>query len=380
MPGSRHLLVVDDEPLALKYFERTFGEQYRIHTTPSVEEAVILLETHGAKIGVVVSDQRMPGGSGLDLLTHVRGRFPETVGILTTAYSDVEVLVRAINSGAVFSFVSKPWNLDELEQTLRRAFASRRERIRLRAAREGSSSRSDFTPLDHSIAKAGFIASKIGHYVNNAFCPVTYLIDQLIANHRTSDALPLDFLKGLKKHIAEVSSTLGELEKASGNLSKAAFSPVNLESILDEVMRETAFMRERKRMSVELDVRGGIPEVRGEALQIEKMCRFMMAEELVSLPVGSRVSVRLSCEESDERGRCAKLEFEDYVPLGRGLSEDHLLHPFHLRGADPKEFGVFLVSCYFIARNHGGRLSTQVKHESGLIYSILLPENRPSFS
>jgi two-component system probable response regulator PhcQ len=375
MPDSRQLLVVDDEPLALKYFQRTFGNSYKIHTASSVQEALAVLDVLGGAIGVVVADQRMPGDNGLALLTHVQEHHPETVGILTTAYSDVGVLVQAINTGAVFSFVSKPWNLDELAKTLDRAVASHFDRMALRVA--GPSIHPATASLDHSITEAAIIASRIGHYVNNAFCPVTFLIDQLIANHRTPGSLPLDFLKGLKKHIAEVSATLGELEQASGEYMESSCTPINLECILDRVLQETSFMREQKRLSIEVNARAAIPKINGNALQIEKMCRFMIAEELVSLPADSRLSVRLSCEETRECGPCAKLEFEDYVPLGRGMSENKLLHPFRLRGGDPKEFGVFLTSCYFIARNHGGRLSTRVKRDAGLIYSIQLPTIEP---
>jgi two-component system probable response regulator PhcQ len=375
MPDSRQLLVVDDEPLALKYFQRTFGNTYKVHTASSVQEALSVLDRLGGAIGVVVADQRMPGESGLVLLTHVREHYPETVGILTTAYSDVGVLVQAINTGAVFSFVSKPWNLDELAKTLDRAVASHFDRTALRMAEQ--SIHPSTASLDHRITEAGIIASRIGHYVNNAFCPVTFLIDQLIANHRTPGSLPLDFLKGLKKHIAEVSTTLAELEQASGGHVSSSCAPVNLECILDRVLQETSFMREQKRLAVDVNARASIPKIHGNALQIEKMCRFMIAEELVSLPADSRLSVHLSCEESFHRGPCAKLEFEDYVPLGKGLSENKLLHPFHLRGGNPKEFGVFLTSSYLIARNHGGRLSTRIKLDAGLIYSILLPAIEP---
>lgn len=375
MPAGLHLLVVDDESLAVKYFQRTFEGRYQVHTAHSVRAAISVLDSFGGAIGVVVADQRMPGENGLALLAHVQKHFPETVGILTTAYSDVGVLVKAINTGAVFSFVSKPWSLDELAETLERAFASHVERMTLRMA--GQAACPSAASLDHSITEAGVIASRIGHYVNNAFCPVTFLIDQLIANHRTPGALPLDFLRGLKKHIAEVSATLGELEQASSNYAKGSCAPVNLKTILDRVLQETSFMREQKRLSVDVNARAAIPNINGNALQIEKMCRFMIAEELVSLPPDSRLSVHLSCEESLHRGPCAKLEFEDYVPLGKGLSENKLLHPFHLRGSDPKEFGVFLTSCYFIVRNHGGKLTTRIKSDAGLIYSILLPTIEP---
>lgn len=378
MPRKNSVLVVDDEPLALKYFERMFQDRYEVLCAPSARIATRILETHGEAIGVVLSDQRMPGGSGLELLVHVRDRFPATIGLLTTAYSDAATLVQAINTGAVFSFVSKPWEMKELEHTLVRAFANRKDRIRMATPSGLKLAEATAESLEHSIAKAGFIAAKIGHYVNNAFCPVTFLIDQLIANHRASESLPLDFLEGLRKHIADVSSTLRELEETRGRLSPSSFSPVDVGAILGGVLQETAFMREQKKLRLETDFQSPLPTVRGVPQQIEKMFRFMIAEQLVSLPPESLVSVRLSTGKSGATNRHVKLDFEDYVPVSRGISEETLLQPFHVRGSDPKAFGVFLISCYFIARNHGGGLSTRVKKESGLIHSIILPCQRDS--
>lgn len=370
------LLVVDDEPLALKYFAKLFGGRHRIHTASSVGEALGILESNRGEIGVVVSDQRMPCGSGLDLLKHVHSHFPEIVGVLTTAYSEVDTLVQAINAGAVFSFVSKPWKIDELESSLAKAVSAHADRV---LARKLTPAGLHGPFLDHSIATAGFIASKIGHYVHNAFCPVSYLIDQLIENHRTSESLPLDFLKGLKKHVTDVVSTLRELEKVNGIVTPESFSTIDIEQVLDGVLKETSLMREQKQLLLETQITGLIPPVRGIAPQIEKMFRFMIAEELVSLPSGSRVSVRVSSEEKKEQGPCVRLEFEDYFPLEKGMSAEKLLHPFQLRGPDPRQFGVFLTSCYFIARNHGGRLTTEIKNNAGLVYSILLPTNATGF-
>lgn len=377
MCQSSSILIVDDEPLALKYFVKLFGGRFGVHAASSVGAALGILESHAGEIGIVVSDQRMPGGCGLDLLKHVRSHFPETVGILTTAYTEVDTLVQAINAGAVFSFVSKPWRMEEMECALERALAAHKERVLARTHQTAGPSHPPV--LDQSIASAGFIASKIGHYVHNAFCPVSYLIDQLIENHRTCESLPLDFLQGLKKHVTDVVSTLRELEKVNRAVSSETFSTINMEQVLDGVLRETSLMREQKQLRIETQIQGLIPLVRGVAPQIEKMFRFMIAEELVSLPPGSRVSVRLSSEEKQDRGPCVKLEFEDYFPLERGMSAENLLHPFHLRGPDPKQFGVFLTSCYLIARNHGGRLTTEIKNDDGLVYSILLPTNATGF-
>jgi two-component system response regulator AtoC len=101
---------------------------------------------------VIVSDQRMPGMSGIELLRRAKELRPDAVGILLTAYADLDVLVDAINSGAVERYIQKPWDSKELAVILRQAitsFATVRENQRLReqlAQYAGTSSASSATP------------------------------------------------------------------------------------------------------------------------------------------------------------------------------------------------------------------------------------------
>jgi len=107
------VLFVDDEPSILRSVERTFQDtDLRILTADSAEKALeILLQE---KIAVVVSDNRMPGMSGIDLLTRVRTLSPDTVRIMMTAFADLQTAIAAINNSEVFRFVTKPWANDNL--------------------------------------------------------------------------------------------------------------------------------------------------------------------------------------------------------------------------------------------------------------------------
>ncbi|MFT3730557.1 MAG: response regulator [Hyphomicrobium sp.] len=108
------ILFVDDEPLSLKYFKASIGKYANVRTANSPEAALEILETEGDEISVVVSDERMPRDSGVSFLSDVRKSWPSAVRVLTSAYADIENLQHAINDAAIFRFVPKPWNLDEL--------------------------------------------------------------------------------------------------------------------------------------------------------------------------------------------------------------------------------------------------------------------------
>ncbi|HEY1044169.1 MAG TPA: response regulator [Telluria sp.] len=117
------ILFVDDEATAVKYFQRALGDLAPVVTASSVEEGKRLLDTHADSIRVLVSDQRMPGACGNELLFHARDRYPGVVRILTTAYSELEQTVDAVNQGQIHRYIQKPWEITALRMELKQALA-----------------------------------------------------------------------------------------------------------------------------------------------------------------------------------------------------------------------------------------------------------------
>lgn len=115
------ILFVDDEPLSLKYFQASVGKYANVKTASSPDAALEILENEGDDIAVVVSDERMPRESGVSFLSDVRKSWPSTVRVLTSAYANIDNLQHAINDAAIYRFVPKPWNLDELCEAMRDA-------------------------------------------------------------------------------------------------------------------------------------------------------------------------------------------------------------------------------------------------------------------
>jgi len=115
------ILYVDDETLALTYFGRAIGSLAPVVTATSVEEGKRLLDEHAATLGVLVSDQRMPGELGNELLRYARERYPHLVRILTTAYSEIEDTVEAVNQGQIHRYIKKPWDITALRVELKQA-------------------------------------------------------------------------------------------------------------------------------------------------------------------------------------------------------------------------------------------------------------------
>jgi PAS domain S-box-containing protein len=114
------IMIVDDEEAILETMTFTFMDEYDVLTVADPTKAIGMMEENGP-ISVVITDQRMPGMTGVDLLKQVYDRFPETVRIILTGFADSEATVKAINDGHIYGYINKPWEPDELKAIVKRA-------------------------------------------------------------------------------------------------------------------------------------------------------------------------------------------------------------------------------------------------------------------
>lgn len=116
---THKLLIVDDETANLRLLERLFSQDFQCLTASSGPEAIRLMEKHD--IAILITDQRMPEMTGIELLKRTARLRPHMVRILLTGYTDVEALVEAINSGLVYMYINKPWKNEDLKVRVSRA-------------------------------------------------------------------------------------------------------------------------------------------------------------------------------------------------------------------------------------------------------------------
>lgn len=137
-PARSRILIVDDEEAILETMTFTFESEYEVHTAAHGERALEILDEQ-APVAAIITDQRMPGMSGVELLARVFERHPSTVRIVLTGFADMEAVVKAINDGHAYAYLAKPWEPDELKQVVRRAVEHHRleqENLHLLEARE----------------------------------------------------------------------------------------------------------------------------------------------------------------------------------------------------------------------------------------------------
>jgi response regulator RpfG family c-di-GMP phosphodiesterase len=119
-PPTKHcILVVDDEPNVCDSVHDLLRREFRVLKANSAEEGYRLMQQE--EVHIVMSDQRMPQITGVELLAKVKSRYPQAIRMLFTGFADIESIIAAINQGHVYQFLKKPWQPEELEVAVRQA-------------------------------------------------------------------------------------------------------------------------------------------------------------------------------------------------------------------------------------------------------------------
>jgi two-component system response regulator HupR/HoxA len=117
--GPHGILIVDDEPAILESLELTLGGDYRVLTVPSGEAGLEVLKQHD--VALIITDQVLPSMSGVEFLERAIEINPRAIRMMLTGYADIGSLVRAINEGRIYRYISKPWEPDEVRLNVKRA-------------------------------------------------------------------------------------------------------------------------------------------------------------------------------------------------------------------------------------------------------------------
>ncbi|MBT8044538.1 MAG: response regulator [Verrucomicrobiae bacterium] len=115
------VLFVDDEEKTRKYFSRLFGDKFKILLAEDGQQALGVFRQNMDDIALVVTDQRMPNMTGSQLLEKVAELKPSCIKILSTAYSDIDAAIDAVNKGGMYQYITKPWEVNDLEVVMMRA-------------------------------------------------------------------------------------------------------------------------------------------------------------------------------------------------------------------------------------------------------------------
>jgi two-component system probable response regulator PhcQ len=374
------ILYVDDEEKSLTNFTRAFGEQFRIMTATTAQGGLKLLEEHADEIGLLMTDQRMPGEKGVWLLERARQFRPRVIRVLVTAYSDMEAAIAAVNSGAIYKYVSKPWDPPQLEQTLKRGlefFIVQSERDQL--LREKMSVLHNMLIADR-IVSLGLLAAGLSHHIRNSLVAVKTFLDlaPVKMSEEKTDLQGLrnpdfwkDYHQNVQSQIEKINGLLKDLWTASSNPSAPFTDQVSLHQTVGDAVKLFKEPLAARRIEIENRISDTLPLLRVDKPKFSRLFELLLKEELAVLPAGSRVT--LAAELQDGPPPEIVVQINDNGP---GLPEESLravFDPFVVRDQTPSEYGIHLMACFFIVHHHGGKIEAKTKPGQGTTFTLHLP-------
>jgi two-component system probable response regulator PhcQ len=379
------ILYVDDEEKSLKYFAKAFEDQFWIFTAVNAEQGLKLLEEHQDKIGILMTDQRMPGEKGVRLLERARQLCPRVIRVLATAYSDLDAVVAAVNSGAIYKYVTKPWDPPQLEMTLKRGlefFTIQRERDQLLKEKMATL---HHVMIADRIVSLGLLAAGMSHHIRNSMVAVKTFLDLAPAKLQ-EEKLDLDGLKNpefwkeyyqnVQGQVEKINNLLKDLWLASEKPPVQFADKIRLDEVVTQVLENLKPGFEARGIIVEHNIPDTLPSMMVDKPKFVRLFELLLNDELVSLPTGARIIISAQATpESAHQRREVQVEIRDNGP---GLPQEALrliFDPFVVRSNSPQEYGISLMACYFIVHHHGGRIEARSAEPHGTIFSLRLPTN-----
>jgi two-component system probable response regulator PhcQ len=376
------ILYVDDEEKSLKYFARAFGDEFRILTATNAQDGFKLLERHADEIGLLLTDQRMPGEKGVWLLERARQLRPRILRILVTAFTDLDAAITAVNSGAIYKYVTKPWDPPQLELTLRQGlefFMVQAERDQLLL--EKMSVLRNMMIADR-IVSLGLLAAGLSHQIRNSLVAVKTFLDlapsKMIEERAGTNGLRnpdfwKDYHSNVQSQIEKINGLLSDLRSSSDSNPATQFADeVKLHEAVGAVLAQFKEQFAARKIQIENKIPDSLPPLHVDKLKFHRLFELLFKDELATLPSGSCITLSAELENGGGKPEIVLCMSDN----GPGLPQEALcviLDPFVVRGGTPSEYGINLMACFFIVHHHGGKIDAKSQPGRGTTFTLRLP-------
>jgi two-component system, probable response regulator PhcQ len=374
------LLFVDDEEQARKYFQMAFENDFRVVTAPGVDAAWSIVDAADPPVGVVITDQRMPDRTGTELLARVRRAHPEIVRLLATAYSDLGAAIDAVNDGAIFKYVVKPWDVRELRVTLRHAmeyFLLRRERDLL--LREKLSSLQSLLVADR-VKSLAILAEGLSTQVRNTMSALQAYV-ALVREQSLGEARPSPSVEERWRNLQwETEDATGHLLKIVQGIAVATLEPhhdfsdqVPLADLVEEGWADARAALGEGAFRLALDIDPELPSLGCSRAMLKRMfaclLRTLLRDE--PQPDASASPVQVIAR---ERTRLWGADSVVIDIVRQGFVERWqrpLLFPAN--GLTGEDDSPDLLAAFFIVHHHGGVITLELGRPTGSGFRLTLP-------
>ncbi len=388
------ILVVDDEPFILEMLEDYLKEQYTVLTASTAEEALQILHDH-PEIDIIISDQRMPGMSGIEFLKKSLETHPNAERIIITAYADLESVLEGLNEARISYYFPKPIDLYQIKLAIQQLvekidlWQSNVELIEQlkeqnRLIEQKISERTKELQLalqklrEHQLLQQRFFNIAV-HDLKNPLSTLRILcteIGKLVDNAEVQQLLamaqdPLNTMEELVQDILTVTRLQAEQDVLE-------IQPVNLAELLQASVYEFAPQAEKKNIQLILDLPEDLPPIEGDYRRLKQVFDNLISNGIKYTPPGGTVTITASANQQAVtvavRDTGVGMTPED---LEKVFGEFQTLSARPTGGESSTGLGLFIV--HKIVTLHHGRITAASEGPGkGSTFTVTLPLRQPA--
>lgn len=383
-PGRYNILYIDDEENNIIVFRNAFFRYYNIFTAVSGEQGLEILRQQ--EIHLVVTDQKMPGMTGVEVLEQVVKEFPSTMRMILTAYSDIEVIMKAINECGIYQYLLKPWDAREVKIVIDNALENHRltehNKTLVQNLKEANESlEQKVKERTEELTRINAIKDKlfsiISHDLRTPMASFKVFLDVLMSFRQgeiDQDKLDAYYLK-MHGYIHNVMNLLDNL--LNWSLSQLGEKqPVLAEVDVLQMIRETVQLSGPAASKKGIAIVERIEEehclVTGDQNMISLILRNLIGNAIKFSHENAQIEVVLS----HENGHAKIAVCDEGVGMNEEILEDLFNPAIHIstRGTgEEKGAGLGLKLCKEFVEMQSGNISVRSEHQKGTTFEVLLP-------
>lgn len=376
------ILFVDDEEMALVTFKNLFKTEFTIHTAGSGEAALDLIERH-PELALVVSDQRMPDMTGIELLRRISVKRPTLIRMLITAYTEIELVIDAINHGKVYRYITKPYNEEELKQTLKQGIERYylvKERDRLYAEKIETFKK---MAQANRLTAIGILAAGMAHEINNPLVAINTFL-QMIPRKYDEEVKDEEFWDrfyavalGETRRIQMLISQLLHYSKPPEE-EGLKLNGVNINDLLHETITFVDNEAKKKGLTIRQDFEPDLPFCYVDREKIRQVFLNILLNAIQATDEGY-IRVKTSADFDKKDHAFFHVTVED---TGVGIAEENIqkvFNPFFTTKQN-EGTGLGLMMCHHIIEEHCGSIDVQSELGKGTTMTIHFPVNLTEFN
>ncbi|MEN9522975.1 MAG: hypothetical protein RL065_1352 [Bacteroidota bacterium] len=336
-----NILYVDDEQHNLNSFKAAFRRHYNVFTALGAKEGIEVLNNN--PIHLIITDQRMPEMTGVEFLEKAIGLYPETIRMILTGFSDVEDIIRAINTGRIYRYITKPWQEQELKMTIDLALDSLDLRIRNTELQQEAVSNE--LAIQSAKFKDQFLAN-MSHEIRTPMNAIVGMTRLMLKRDQDNDNLKyLNAIQQASNNLLVIVNDILDVSKIEAGKMEIEQIPFSLHQVLDGVQNTLQFKAEEKNLPLLFVVDSNVPDsIIGDPTRLTQVLINLIGNAIKFTEKGNVTLKVYTFNSTNENSSHEHIFIQfDVMDTGIGIAEDKLdkvFESFSQAGSDTsRKFG-----------------------------------------